>query len=83
MIDINLIRNNRALVENNLRKKFQDSKIPVLDEILSLDKKVRELKTEGDNLRQERNKTSDMIGELFKEKKEKEANEKKRKGKKY
>ena len=79
MIDINLIRNNRALVENNLRKKFQDSKIPVLDEILSLDKKVRELKTEGDNLRQERNKTSDMIGELFKEKKEKEANEKKEK----
>ena len=77
MIDINLIRNNRSLVEENLKKKFQDSKIPSLDIIIDLDKKVRELKTLGDNLRQERNETSDEIGLLFKEKKIEEANTKK------
>jgi len=77
MIDINLIRNNRSLVEENLKKKYQESKLPILDEIVSLDKKVRELKAEGDTLRQERNKTSDEIGILFKEKKIDEANAKK------
>ena len=74
MIDINLIRTNRKLVEDNLKKKFQENKIPTLDEILSLDKSVRELKIEGDNLRQERNKKSDTIGTLFKDKKIAEAN---------
>ena len=77
MIDINLIRNNRSLVEENLKKKYQESKLPILDEIVELDKKVRELKTEGDNLRQLRNTTSDEIGLLFKEKKTEEANKKK------
>ena len=77
MIDINLIRNNRKLVEENLKKKYQESKLPILDEIISLDKKVRELKTEGDNLRKTRNTTSDEIGVLFKEKKLDKANEKK------
>ena len=74
MIDINIIRTNRKLVEDNLKKKFQEEKLPVLDEILNLDKEVRNLKIEGDNLRQERNKTSDEIGFLFKEKKVDEAN---------
>lgn len=74
MIDINIIRTNRKLVEDNLKKKFQEEKLPVLDEILTLDKEVRNLKIEGDNLRQERNKTSDEIGLLFKEKKIEEAN---------
>lgn len=74
MIDINLIRTNRSLVEDNLKKKFQDEKIPLLDEILSLDKEVRNLKIKGDNLRQERNSSSDKIGLLFKEKKIDEAN---------
>ncbi len=77
MIDINLIRNNRPIVEENLKKKFQENKISTLDEIIDLDKKVRELKTTGDNLRQERNATSDEIGLLFKEKKIDLANEKK------
>lgn len=77
MIDINLIRNNRSLVEENLKKKYQENKIPVLDEITELDKKVRELKVTGDKLRQERNATSDEIGLLFKEKKIEEANKKK------
>ena len=77
MIDISLIRNNRSLVEENLKKKYQENKIPTLDEIVDLDKKVRELKIAGDKLRQERNATSDEIGILFKEKKVDEANEKK------
>ena len=77
MIDINIIRNNRKLVEDNLKKKYQESKIPVLDEIISIDQKVRELKITGDNLRQERNKTSDEIGSLYREKKIEEASEKK------
>ena len=77
MIDINLIRTNKELVINNLKKKYQENKIAVLDEILDLDKKVRELKINGDNLRQERNKTSDEIGLLYREKKIEEANSKK------
>ena len=77
MIDINLIRNNRKLVEENLKKKYQEEKISILDEIIDIDKKVRELKVDGDNLRQQRNTTSDMIGELFKNKKIDEANQKK------
>jgi len=77
MIDINLIRNNRSLVEENLKKKFQEEKLPLIDKILVTDKKVRELKINGDNLRQERNTTSDEIGLLYKEKKIEDANAKK------
>ena len=77
MIDINLIRNNKELVINNIKKKFQDHKIVLVDEVLELDKKVRSLKVEGDNLRQERNKTSDEIGLLYREKKVEEAETKK------
>ena len=74
MIDINLIRNNKEIVKENIKKKFQDEKLPLVDEIFLLDKKLRELKTSGDELRQKRNKTSDEIGLLFREKKQKEAN---------
>ena len=77
MIDINIIRTNRKLVEDNLKKKYQESKLPLLDEIIELDKKVRELKINGDSLRQERNKTSDEIGLLYRDKKVEEANSKK------
>ena len=77
MIDINIIRTDRKLVEENLKKKYQEEKLPLLDEIIELDQKVRELKINGDNLRQERNKTSDEIGLLYREKKVEEANEKK------
>ena len=77
MIDINLIRTNKELVINNLKKKYQEHKLPVLDEILDLDRKVRELKINGDNLRQERNATSDEIGLLFREKQIEAANTKK------
>ena len=73
MIDINIIRTNRSLVENNLKKKYQEEKLPLIDKILSLDTEVRELKTKGDNLRQERNKKSDEIGLLYRENKTTEA----------
>ena len=82
MIDINLIRNNRTLVEENLKKKYQESKLPILDEIIEIDKKVRQLKLDGDNFRQIRNTTSDEIGKLYKEKKIDEANNKKEEVKK-
>ena len=62
MIDINLIRNNKEVVIGNLKKKFQDEKIGMVDEIVDLDKKVREIKTQGDELRKERNDISGMIG---------------------
>ena len=77
MIDINLIRNNKEVVIGNLKKKFQDEKIGMVDEIVDLDKKVREIKTQGDELRKERNDISGMIGSLMKEKKVDEANLKK------
>ena len=75
MIDINIIRTNRKLVEDNLKKKFQEEKLPLIDKILELDGEVKKLKIEGDNLRQERNQKSDAIGALFKDKKVSVANE--------
>ena len=75
MIDINIIRTNRKLVEDNLKKKFQEEKLSLIDKILELDGEVKKLKIEGDNLRQERNQKSDAIGALFKDKKVSEANE--------
>ena len=73
MIDINLIRTNKDLVKENIRKKFQDDKLPLVDEVEELDKKSRALKQEGDNLRQSRNTLSTQIGSLMKEKKLAEA----------
>ena len=77
MLDIKFVRENRELVKENIRKKFQDEKLPLVDEAIELDKKIRELKQEGDNLRQERNSVSDTIGLLMREKKIDEANNKK------
>ncbi len=74
MIDINLIRNNPELVKENIRKKFQDQKLPLVDEVLQLDTKNRSLKQEGDILRASRNKLSGQIGLLMREKKVDEAN---------
>lgn len=73
MIDINLIRTNPELVKENIKKKFQDEKLPLVDEVVELDKKNRELKNEGDNLRAERNQLSSQIGILMKEGKREEA----------
>ena len=71
MINIELIRENRELVKENIKKKFQDHKLPLVDEIYDLDKKVREIKQEGDNLRNEKNKKSKEIGTLINTDKEK------------
>ncbi len=77
MIDIKLIRENKELVKENIKKKFQDEKLPIVDEVVELDQRIRELKSKGDSLRQERNSISDAIGTLFREKKVDEANAKK------
>ena len=79
MLDIKLIRTNPELVKENIKKKFQDEKLPLVDEVVELDQRIRELKLKGDSLRQERNSTSDEIGALFREKKVDEANAKKQK----
>ena len=67
MIDIKLIRENRELVKENIKKKFQDSKLNLVDEIYDLDVKYRESKLEGDNLRSLKNQMSSSIGNLIKE----------------
>ena len=77
MIDINLIRTNKELVKENIKKKFQDEKIKLVDEVYDLDKKVREYKIEGDSLRKKRNDISGEIGSLMREKRVEEANNKK------
>ena len=79
MIDINLIRSNPELVKENIRKKFQDKKLPLVDEVLSLDERRRALQTEGDGLRASRNALSKQIGGLMREKKIAEAEEVKKK----
>ena len=69
MIDINIIRINPDLVKENIKKKFQDQKLVLVDEVVELDKKNRALKQEGDDLRAKRNKLSSQIGALMREKK--------------
>ena len=73
MIDIKLIRENPELVKENIRKKFQDHKLVLVDEVLELDKKNREAKLNGDNLRADRKKLSEQIGGLMKSGKRDEA----------
>ena len=74
MIDINFLRANPDKVRENIRKKFQDKKLPLVDEVLELDAKRRELQREGDERRAKRNALSAQIGKLMKEKKTEEAN---------
>ncbi len=73
MIDINLIRTNPELVKANIRKKFQDHKLALVDEVLELDAKRRALIAEGDSLRAARNTLSKQVGMLMKEGKKEEA----------
>ncbi len=77
MLDIKFLRENPEVVKENIKKKFQEQKLGLVDEVIELDEKIRELKSAGDTLRQERNATSDEIGALFREKKVDEANCKK------
>ena len=67
MIDIKLIRENPELVKENIRKKFQDHKLPLVDEVKDLDYKFRIVKQEGDDLRALKNTKSDMIGKLMRD----------------
>lgn len=73
MIDIKLLRENPDFVKENIKKKFQDEKLILVDEVLELDEKLRSYKTEGDRLRSERNKTSKEIGALMGQGKQEEA----------
>ena len=73
MIDISLIRTNPELVKENIKKKFQDQKLPLVDEVVNLDKENRSLKQEMDDLRASRNKLSAEVGKLMKEGKKDEA----------
>ncbi len=66
MLDIKFVRENPDIVKQNIKNKFQDRKLPLVDEAIELDKKSREIKTEADNLRSKRNKVSKQIGELMK-----------------
>ena len=75
MIDIKLIRENRDLVKENIKKKFQDEKLPLVDEVYEMDIKVREAQLTADNLKAEKNKLSGEIGMLMRDKKIDEANE--------
>jgi seryl-tRNA synthetase len=61
MIDIRLIRENPEAVKENIKKKFQEEKLPLVDEVLKLDEAWRKLKSEGDSLRSQRNKVSEEI----------------------
>ncbi len=73
MLDIKFVRENKDIVKENIKKKFQDEKLELVDKVIEFDKEVRELKKNGDDLRSERKKISDKIGLLFKEGKKEEA----------
>ena len=79
MLDIRFVRENPEVVKQNIRNKFQDNKLPLVDEVIELDKRNREIKQEVEGLRAERNKISKMIGGLMKEGKKDEAEETKKK----
>jgi seryl-tRNA synthetase len=74
MLDIKFVRENPEIVKENIRKKFQDEKLPLVDEAIELDAKIRALKQQGGDLRAERNSSSQKIGLLMREKKVDEAN---------
>ena len=74
MIDIKLIRENRDLVKENIKKKFQDEKLPIVDEVYELDKRVREVQVRADALKADKNRMSEEIGKLMQSKKIEEAN---------
>jgi len=77
MLDINLVRNNPDLVKENIKKKFQDSKIDLVDKVLELDLEYRTVKTAVDELRAKRNSISASIGECMRNGKKEEAEQKK------
>ena len=79
MIDIKIIRETPDIVKENIKKKFQDEKLPLVDEVAGLDVEVRQAQTEADDLRNQRNVISKEIGKLMAEGKKQEAEEAKAK----
>ena len=79
MLDIKFVRENPEAVKQNIRNKFQDSKLPLVDEVIALDKENREIKQEVEALRAEKNKISKEIGKLMGQGKKDEAEEVKKK----
>ena len=79
MLDIKFVRNNPDIVKQNIKNKFQDEKLPLVDEVIELDKRNREIKQEVEALRAEKNKTSKQIGAMMAQKKIEEAEELKKK----
>ena len=73
MLDLKFVRENPEIVKENIRKKFQDQKLPLVDEVIALDKESREAKQEADGLRANRNKISKQIGGLMAQGKRDEA----------
>ena len=73
MLDIKFIKENKELVKENIKRKYQDKKLPLVDEVVDLYEKVCALKLEGDNLRSEKNNASSQIGAYMREKKKEEA----------
>ena len=73
MIDIKFLRENPDIVKENIKNKFQDKKLPLVDEVIELDKKSREVTKKDDDLRAQRNSLSDQIGGLMREGKKDEA----------
>ena len=73
MIDIKYIREDKEKVKENIRKKFQDEKLEIVDEIEELDKEYRDIKKQGDDLRALKNSKSSLIGTLMREQKKNEA----------
>ena len=75
MLDIKFVRENPDIVKENIKKKFQDQKLPLVDEVLELDKTLRDARLKGDTLRASRNSKSSEIGILMKNKEIEKANE--------
>ena len=73
MLDMKFLRENPEVVKDNIRKKFQDNKLPLVDEVIALDAEFRALKQEGDALRADRNRLSKQIGALMGQGKREEA----------
>lgn len=79
MLDLKFVRENPEIVKQNIKNKFQDSKIPLVDEVIALDIENREIKQQADSLRADRNKISKEIGGLMAKGKKEEAEELKKK----
>ena len=79
MLDIKFVRNNPEVVKQNIKNKFQDDKLPLVDEVIELDQRNREIKQEVEALRADKNQISKQIGACMAQGKKEEAEELKKK----